>query len=105
MSGNHIFVSNGRLAFDYDGLKLLPEFLAAVEESMKSHYENWTYELVMLPQEVLVSGPLSRQYEGLWLREPGQFLKDPLPRAKVYMNSIITEDKIRDCQDSNKLPL
>ena len=41
MSGNHIFVSNGRLAFDYDGLKLLPEFLAAVEESMKSHYENW----------------------------------------------------------------
>ena len=94
MRGNHIFVSNGKYAFDYDGVKPLPEFLKAVEESMKEHYVNWKYDLVMLPPEVLTSTSLSRQYDGLWLREPGQFLEDPRPRAKSYLDSILPEKEV-----------
>ena len=53
--------------------------------------------LVMLPMrdtaqgtafhlgEVLVSEARSRTYDGLWLREPGQFLHNALPRAEAYL--------------------
>jgi hypothetical protein len=34
---------------------------------------------------VLISEKLSRQYEGLWLREPEQFLQDALPRASAFL--------------------
>ena len=41
--------------------------------------------LVPLPQDVLVSEAKSRTYDGLWLREPGQFLHDALPRARAFL--------------------
>jgi hypothetical protein len=39
-----------------------------------------------LPTDVLVSEARSRQIEGLWLREPGQFLFDALPRARSFLD-------------------
>jgi hypothetical protein len=48
-------------------------------------WSGWDAELIQLPEEVLVSEPKSRTYEGLWLREPGQFLFDAMPRAQRYL--------------------
>jgi hypothetical protein len=42
--------------------------------------------LMDLPTDVLVSEARSRQIEGLWLREPGQFLFDALPRARNFLD-------------------
>jgi hypothetical protein len=42
--------------------------------------------LVDLPKDVLISEAKSRQFEGLWLREPKQFLHDALPRADRFLN-------------------
>jgi hypothetical protein len=42
---------------------------------------------VDLPADVLVSEQGSRQIEGLWLREPKQFLHDALPRARKFLES------------------
>lgn len=44
----------------------------------------WDAALVLLPPEVLISEEKSRRHDGLWLREPGQFLHDARPRAHRY---------------------
>jgi hypothetical protein len=41
--------------------------------------------VIALPPDVLVSEEKSRRYEGLWLREPRQFLHDALPRARAFL--------------------
>ncbi|HEX9361638.1 MAG TPA: hypothetical protein VF922_08750, partial [Bradyrhizobium sp.] len=43
-------------------------------------FPGWDAVLVDLPTDVLVSEHRSRQIDGLWLREPKQFLYDALPR-------------------------
>jgi hypothetical protein len=45
----------------------------------------WSATLVDLPTDALVSETKSRAFEGLWLREPTQFLHDALPRARVFL--------------------
>lgn len=48
-----------------------------------------------LPPEVLVSEAKSRTYDGLWLREPKQFLHDALPRARRFLDRLPNPDKAR----------
>ncbi len=38
-----------------------------------------------LPQDALISEAKSKTYDGLWLREPGRFLHDALPRARAFL--------------------
>jgi hypothetical protein len=49
-------------------------------------FPGWDATLVDLPTEVLISEQRSRQIEGLWLREPGQFLHDAMPRAQAFLD-------------------
>ncbi len=65
-TGNHIFVTDGT-----NGRRFFP---------------GWDATLVDLPADVLVSEQRSRQIEGLWLREPKQFLHDALPRARNFLD-------------------
>jgi hypothetical protein len=46
----------------------------------------WSYSLVELPPDVLISEAKSRTYDGLWLRGPEQFLHDALPRAHAFLD-------------------
>jgi hypothetical protein len=41
----------------------------------------------------LISEAKSRAF-GLWLAEPGQFLHDPLPRARRYLDRFPAPDRI-----------
>ena len=49
-------------------------------------FPGWEATLVDLPTEALISEQRSRQIEGLWLREPKQFLHDALPRAHAFLD-------------------
>jgi hypothetical protein len=40
---------------------------------------------IPLPQDAPASEARSRTYDGLWLREPGQFLHDALPLAQAFL--------------------
>ena len=84
--GNHIFVANSKLAFDYNGLKEYDLYLADLKDSMKQHYDNWDFELITLNNSTLVSEEESKTYDGLWLRPPEKFLHNALPRARKYLN-------------------
>ena len=46
----------------------------------------WDATLIELPVDVLISEPKSRMFDGLWLREPGQFLHDAMPRARAFLD-------------------
>jgi hypothetical protein len=49
-------------------------------------WPDWAAEEIPLPPHVLVSEALSRRFDGLWLREPGQFLHNALPRAEAFLD-------------------
>jgi hypothetical protein len=84
-TGNHILVVRDRLTFDYHGYSDCPTLLAHMKQKANRWWPGWDAELIQLPEEELVSEPKSRTYEGLWLREPGQFLFDAMPRALRYL--------------------
>ena len=84
--GNHIYVTDGINAFDYHGLTTERRLLAFGFKRGRRFFPGWDATLVDLPAEVLVSEQRSRQIEGLWLREPNQFLHDALPRARELLD-------------------
>ena len=83
--GNHIFVAWEDWAFDYHGYAPLERLLAHYTRRARRYQPGWDATLKELPFEVLVSETKSLAYEGLWLRDPGQFLEDALPRAHAYL--------------------
>jgi hypothetical protein len=84
-TGNHIVAVRDDRAFDYHGNSNWPALLAHTTAKANRWWPGWTATLVPLPSDVLISEPLSRTYDGLWLREPGQFLHDALPRAHAFL--------------------
>jgi hypothetical protein len=85
-SGNHIYVTDGLNAFDYHGLATEERLLALTYRRARRFFPGWDATLIDLPTDVLVSEQRSRQIEGLWLREPNQFLHDALPRARRFLD-------------------
>ena len=85
-TGNHIYVTDGINAFDYHGLTTEQRLLALGFKRGRRFFPGWDATLVDLPADVLVSEQRSRQIEGLWLREPKQFLHDALPRARNFLD-------------------
>jgi hypothetical protein len=85
-TGSHIYVTDGANAFDYHGLTTEQRLLAFGFARARRFFPGWDATLVDLPTDVLVSERRSRQIEGLWLREPNQFLHDALPRAQGFVD-------------------
>ena len=85
-SGNHIVVATDGWVFDYHGYSRRSRFLAHTYRCARRWWPGWGATLVALPRDVLVSEAKSRTYAGLWLREPGQFLHDAMPRARAFVD-------------------
>jgi hypothetical protein len=84
--GNHIFVTDEVNAFDYHGLTTEKRLLSFCFKRARRFYPDWDATLADLPTEILVSEARSREFEGLWLREPQQFLHDAMPRAHAFLD-------------------
>lgn len=84
-TGNHIVIDSGSWIFDYHGYSDRDFFLRHTFRKARQWWPGWHATLVPLPRDVLTSEAKSKTYDGLWLREPGQFLHDPLPRARTYL--------------------
>lgn len=85
--GNHIIMVCGGVVFDYHGYSKWPDYFERYKLKAKQASGNWDASIHELPVEVLVSEALSKEYDGLWLREPEQFLQNALPRARKYLES------------------
>jgi len=84
--GNHIFVTDGQNAFDYHGLTTEQRLLSLCFRRARRFFPGWHATLVDLPTDALISEQRARQFEGLWLREPTQFLYDAAPRARAFLD-------------------
>jgi len=84
-TGNHIFVASRDWVFDYHGYSDPGRYLCHTFSKARRWWPGWNAELIELPPDVLVSERKSRSYDGLWLREPTQFLQDALPRAHAFV--------------------
>jgi len=85
-TGNHVFVDMGQRVFDYHGYSDRDAFMKHLFRRSRHYWSDWDAEFVELPRDVLISERKSRTYDGLWLREPGQFLHNALPRAAAYLD-------------------
>jgi hypothetical protein len=84
-TGNHIVVVRGDIAFDYHGYSSWQRLLEHTRAKANRWWPGWSAELVRLPKEALISEAKSREIDGLWLREPGQYLHDAMPRARRFL--------------------
>lgn len=85
-TGNHIVVGRADWVFDYHGYSDRERFLRHTWKRARLRWPGWEATLVTLPRDALISEAQSRTFEGLWLREPGQFLHDALPRARRFLD-------------------
>ncbi len=85
-TGNHIVAARDDVAFDYHGYSSRAGLIAHARRKANRWWPGWSCTIQPLRPEVLVSEALSRRHEGLWLREPGQFLHDALPRARAFLD-------------------
>jgi hypothetical protein len=95
LTGNHIFVTDGR-TFDYHGFTTEPRLLALAIRRGHRFYPGWDATLVDLPTEVLVSQQHSKKIDRLWLRQPTQFVHDALPRAQLFLDRYTFVDRHSD---------
>jgi hypothetical protein len=86
-------VTDGFNAFDYHGLTAEADLLSLGLRRARRFFPDWDATLFDLLTEVLISEQRSRQIEGLWIREPKQFLHDAMPRARAFL------DKFGDLRD------
>jgi hypothetical protein len=84
-TGNHIFISTDTWVFDYHGYSERKQFFSHTFKRARHLWPGWQATVIELPPDVLVSEARSRTYDGLWLREPKQFLHDAMPRARAYL--------------------
>lgn len=84
-TGNHIVAVSGDVAVDYHGVSNWDRLLDHTRRKAQRWWPGWDCSVIELPSDVLVSEQLSKTYEGLWLREPGQFLHNALPRAEAFL--------------------
>jgi hypothetical protein len=84
-TGNHIVAVRDQLAFDYHGYSHWPTLLGHVKRKADRWWPGWNADLIELRIEALVSEAESREYDGLWLREPRQYLYDATPRAQRFV--------------------
>jgi hypothetical protein len=84
-AGNHIVVVRDGIAFDYHGYSDWQRLLAHTHAKASRWWPGWSADLLPLAKEVLISEAGSRRIDGLWLREPGQYLHDAIPRARRFL--------------------
>ncbi len=84
-TGNHIFVQGEAWTFDHHGYSQPEAFLSHTYRKARRYWPGWDASLIELTPDVLISEARSQAHDGLWLRVPGQFLHDALPRARAYL--------------------
>jgi hypothetical protein len=84
-TGNHIILIRGEVVFDYHGYSHWSAYWAHTKRRANQWWFGWDADSVPVRREALVSNAQATDYDGLLLKEPKQYLFDPLPRARTYL--------------------
>lgn len=84
-AGNHIYVTNGSVAFDYHGYSLRQRLLSYHTTNWASQYsEGWSCLLERVTFDLLNTDELNARK----MLGPEQYLLDPIERARNYVMRI-----------------
>lgn len=84
-AGNHIYVTDGEIAFDYHGYSLRQRLLYYHTTEWSNRYsEGWACTLEYVKFDLLNTCDLNDHK----MLGPDQYLRDPIPRARNYLAKI-----------------
>ena len=81
-AGNHIYVTNGVVAFDYHGYSARHRLLQHHGRAWSSHSPGWTCTIETVDFDLLDTAELN----GRRMLGRDQYLHDPLPRARNFIS-------------------
>ena len=80
-SGNHMYVTNGQISFDFHGYTERKRLLTRYWKAHQCRYPGWDADIVRIDFPLLDTSELNaRKHLG-----PEQFFGDPIPRAKRFI--------------------
>jgi len=83
LSGDHMFVTNGLISFDFHGYSVREKLLARYWKGHQVRYPGWDGEVVKIDFSLLDTKELNaRKHLG-----PDQYFGDPIPRARNFIAS------------------
>jgi hypothetical protein len=80
-SGNHVYVTDGEVAFDYHGYSLRERLLAHHRKGWTARYPGWDCEILHVDFDLLDRSELNRRK----MLGPDQYLDDPVERARRFI--------------------
>jgi hypothetical protein len=95
MAGNHIFVTNGAIAFDYHGYSGRERLLTHHRKVWSSRYSSWNCEVEAVNFELLNTDSLNAHK----MLGPDQYLHSPVERAWHYLSRINHRQAFSRCAD------
>jgi hypothetical protein len=83
-SGNHIFLTDGKIAFDYHGYSVRSRLLEHHRRGWSRRYLGWGCKVAPVDYDLLSTVELNCRK----MRGPDQYLHDPVDRARKYIGRI-----------------
>ena len=83
-AGNHIYVTNGDIAFDHHGYCALERLLAHHRRCWSTRIEGWDCTVETVDFDLLSTAELNARK----MRGPDQHLLDPRPRAQRFIDRV-----------------
>ena len=83
-TGNHIYVTDGTVAFDYHGYTERDRLVAHHTKGWRRQFPGWHGECARVDFSLLNTVALNQRN----MRGPDQYLGDPIARAQRFMNAV-----------------
>ena len=92
--GNHIYVTNGTLTFDYHGYASLESLQNHHKRGWSSRIPGWEASIKRVDFDLLDTDALNARK----MRGPDQYLEDPIPRAIAFLHRHASDEKHQRAQ-------
>ncbi len=79
--GNHVYVTDGTICFDYRGLVARDRLLDWFRASWRKRVTGWTCTVTRVDFDLLDTSALNARQ----MRGPDQYAQDPIPRARAFI--------------------
>ncbi|TCD15001.1 hypothetical protein [Oricola cellulosilytica] len=84
LAGNHVYVTNGEIAFDHRGYSTLERLLEHHRRGWSRRHPEWDCMIETVDFDLLSTGELNRRK----MLGPDQYLHHPVPRARRFIARI-----------------
>jgi hypothetical protein len=83
-AGNHIYVTDGVIAFDYHGYSSRERMLVHYAKGWSERYPGWNCDIVPVDFDLLNTLELNQRK----MKGPDQYLHDAIPRGRAFIDRL-----------------